>query len=205
MYKLIENPYLHYGDMPSSIYDIAGDISVDALKRDFKHLFTITEEDYVIDFLLSHDSIVLLGVINNWQKSKDRVQPIFKMNFLEKLLINKIPEEISRKKILQGSRILLKRDLRRYSISTVVYKRLTEHGYAIISDQTHFDPAKGLWMKLARDSDENYKVILVDIDYGAIKDENGHTLCYNGSNYPEEQLWTTGSDFTGYNLVLGYY
>jgi hypothetical protein len=123
----------------------------------------------------------------------------------KKLLINKIPEEISRKKILQGSRILLKRDLRRYSISTRVYKRLTEHGYAIISDQTHFDPAKGLWMKLARDSDENYKLILVDIDYGAIKDENGNTLCYNGSNYPEEQLWTTGSDFTGYNLVLGYY
>lgn len=204
--KLIsENPYLHYGDIPSNIYDIAGDISVDALKRDFKHLFTITEEDIVIDFLLSHDSIVLLGVINNWQKSKYRVQPIFKMTFLEKLLINDIPEEIRKKNLLQGSRILLVRDLRRYSISTRVYKRLTEHGYAIISDQTHFDPAKGLWMKLARESDSHYNVILVDIDHGTIKDENGNTLFYNGSNYPEEQIWTTGSDFTGYNLVLVYY
>jgi hypothetical protein len=205
MKKLIENPYLHHGEMPSSIYDIAGDISVNALKRDFKHLFTITEEDNVIDFLLDHHNIVLLGVINGWEKSKDRIQPIFKMTFLEKPLINIIPEEISRKKILQGSRILLKRDLRRYSISSRVYKRLTEHGYAIISDRTHFDPAKGLWIKLARNSDENYKVILCDVDYGTIKDENGNTLYYDGSNYPEEQLWSTGSDFTGHNLVLVYY
>jgi hypothetical protein len=36
-------------------------------------------------------------------------------------------------------------------------------------------------------------VILVDVDYGVLKDYDGNTLYYDGSN------------FTGHNLVLVYY
>lgn len=205
MLKINENPYLHAGEMPENIYDIKGDYSVTALQRDFNFLFSLTEEDYHIHFLINKWNTLLIGVLNSWQSSTERVLPLFKLRFREKLYINNIPEEITNKKLLQTDRIVLKKDLRNYSISYKVYNKLTEHNYAIISDNTHYEPARGLWLKLARNSNSNYRVILCDTDHGVIKDSDGNTLCYNGTNYPLEQLWTSGSDYSGHYIVLIYY
>lgn len=203
--KLSENPYLHPGEMPKEIYDIVGDYSVDALKRDFKYLFSLKEEDYHIDFLINKWNTLLIGILNGWQLSTERILPVFKLRFREELYISKIPEEVINKKLLQTDRIILKKDLRNYSISYKVYRRLTDHGYAIISDNTHYEPARGLWLKLAKNSDSNYRVILCDTDHGVLKDMNGDTIYYNGTNYPREQLWTSGSDYSGQYIVLIYF
>jgi hypothetical protein len=203
--KLIENPYLHYGDMPDNIYDLRGDYSVGALQRDFKKLFTLTEEDISIDFLMNIWDTLLIGIPNGWENSSSRVLPVFKLQFSENLLLKKIPKELNDKKLLQGTRVLLKKDLRNYAISYRVYKKLTDRGYAIISDNTHFEPARGLWLKLAKNSDAQYRVILCDTEYGIIKDINGDTIYYDGTNYPLEQLWTSGSDYSGQYIVLVYF
>lgn len=203
--QITENPYLHPGEMPEYIYDIKGDYSIGSLKRDFNFLFSLTEEDYHIDFLINKWNTLLIGVLHNWQNSSDRVLPVFKLRFNENLYINNIPSEVANRKLLQTDRILLRKDLRNYNISSKVYNRLTDHNYAIISDVTHYEPAKGLWLKLAKNSDSNYRVILCDTNYGVIKNINGNTLYFNGNNYPIEQLWTIGSDYSGQYLVLIYY
>lgn len=203
--KLSENPYLHPGEMPREIYDIVGDYSVRALVRDFKFLFSLTEENHRIDFLINKWGTLLIGVLSGWESSTERVLPVFNLRFCEQLYISKIPTEVANSKLLQTDRIVLKKDLRNYQISSKVYRRLTDHGYAIISDNTHYEPARGLWLKLAKHSDSNYRVILCDTDHGVLKDMNGETIYYNGSNYPREQLWTSGSDYSGQYIVLIYF
>lgn len=200
-----ESPYLHPGDMSSSTYDIRGDHSVDTLVRDYKYLFSLTEEEWTIDFLINVWNTALIGVVSPWRNSTSRVLPVFKLRFVEQLHINVIPSEVRDKILLQTDRVVLKKDLRNYGIAYQVYRRLANRGYALISDRTHFEPARGLWMKLARNSDAAHRVILCDTDHGAIRDDAGNTLCYNGSNYPQQFVWTQGSDFTGYNLVLIHY
>jgi hypothetical protein len=201
----MNTPYLHYGDMPENIYELPGAISPNALKRDYSHLFSVEVKSMIIDILLDRWNSSIIGVQDGWKNSTNRVNPLYGLRIQDNIELKRIPEEIRDKKLISFDKHRIASDIRNNSVATIVYRKLVDHGYAIISDRTHFEPAKGLWVKIAKNSDENHRVILVDIDYGVLKDYDGNTLYYNGSNYPEEQLWTTGSDFTGYNLVLVYY
>jgi hypothetical protein len=207
MKKLSENPYLHYGEMSDNIYDLPGSISPAALKRDYSQLFSIEIEplSMVVDILLDKWNSSIIGIQNGWQNSNIRIKPLYGLRITDNLEFKNIPEEIKGKKCITFDRHRIATDMRNNAIASTVYRKLIDSGYAIISDRTHFEPAKGLWIKLAKKSNNQHRVILVDVDYGAIKDEDGNTLYYNGSNYPNEQLWTSGSDYSGQYIVLVYY
>lgn len=200
-----EAPYLHPGEMPREIYYLNGDYSVGALKRDFNYLFTIKTNNRSVDFMINKWDTLLIGVVSGWQGSIGRILPVFNLQILETPLIKNIPDIIKDKKILQGSRIVLKPDLRNFNIASQVYKRLINRGYAIISDDTHYEPARALWLKLAKNSGNEYNVMLCDVDHGPLKDMDGKTINYDGSNVPLEQVWTTGSDYSGSYIVLVMY
>ncbi len=193
MTLLKENPYLHHGDMPEDIYELPGTISPNALKRDFSHLFSVEIKSMTIDILMDRWNSSIIGVQDGWKNSANRVNPLYGLRIQDNIELKSIPDEIRNRKLISFDKHRIVPDIRNNSVASIVYRKLVNHGYAIISDRTHFEPAMGLWIKIAKNSDENHKVILVDVDYGVLKDYDGNTLYYDGSN------------FTGYNLVLVYY
>lgn len=202
---ICESPVEYSDEMPREIYYLRGDYSVGALKRDFNYLFTIDVGGRNVDFMLNRWNTLLIGVYSGWENATDRVLPVFNLKILETPLIKVLPKELIGKKILQGSRIVLHADLRNFNIASQVYKRLINRGYAIISDDTHYEPARALWLKLAKNSGNEYNVMLCDVDHGPLKDMDGKTINYDGSNVPLEQVWTTGSDYSGSYIVLVMY
>ena len=41
-----------------------------------------------------------------------------------------------------------------------------------------------------------------DCDYGPYKDQNGKIIKYDGTNIPDADIWSEGSDYDGYNRLL---
>lgn len=86
-----------------------------------------------------------------------------------------------------------------YGVAKAVYTRLASRGYTVVSDNTQHEPAVGLWKSLAQKP--SAKVYIVNIFRGPII-ENGVPLRYNGTNIPDDQIWSSGGNYNGLDIVL---
>jgi hypothetical protein len=85
-------------------------------------------------------------------------------------------------------------------IMTNVYFLLADSGFTIVSDNTHFETAQGLWKNISKNPE--YNVYVADIDNGIFKDKNESDIIYNGHNIPDYDIWTMGSNYDGSYRVL---
>lgn len=77
----------------------------------------------------------------------------------------------------------------RRGFGTAIYWALADRGITIISDNTQYKGGKELWKKLAREQGSKY-VINVIRDGVPLLDDNGQPFVYNGSNIPDDDLWS---------------
>ena len=187
--ELFEMPYLHPGQMPKPA-SFTQSYSHKTLSREF----VLIGQVFSLMIMFSESMGVLIGVEKNTAQS--RVEPQFKVTFKENPVILQ-----GVNKPLQIDQIYLSKSLRNQSIAAYCYTLIVDQGFSIVSDVTHFDPAKWLWKKLAKEL-RDYTITVWDIDHGPFKDENGQVIRYDGSNIPDHEIWTQGSDFNGSYRVL---
>ena len=70
-----------------------------------------------------------------------------------------------------------------------MYYALADLGITIISDNTQFRGGKELWKKLAANAAPNYVINIIE-DARVRLDDNGKPFEYNGSNLPDDELWS---------------
>lgn len=194
---LAEMPYLHPGEMPITKH-LAGDYSPTALLREFNKLGSIRYDDVMVDLLIQRGNRLVVAI--DFTVPLLRYKPLFKLVFKQKHELRVVPDEVRSKQLLQVNSVALTKTYQMSGIASSVYKILADRDFAIISDSTQFVPGATLWKKLAQDP--QYTVIVTDVDYGPFRDEDGNTIKYNGTNIPDSDIWSSGSDFAGNNRVF---
>ncbi len=71
-----------------------------------------------------------------------------------------------------------------------LYKFLLDAGYTVVSDNIHFRAGKELWKKIIRRSGRDMHNVYILTRGEYVKDKSGNPIAYNGSNIPEDQIWS---------------
>lgn len=186
-----ETPYLHPGEMSRKMLD--GGISVSAIKRDYRKLGEI---DDLIVYIDSHSTHVIVIDLSS-QVTDSRFEQVFRLQFKSSNLL-KFTNDFTN--IIQVDKVSVLRKAGAQGIASAVYKMIVDSGFTLVSDITQFEPAQALWKKIA--ADPEYITYVADIDHGIFKDSDGVDIKYNGSNIPDHDIWTMGSNFDGEYRIL---
>lgn len=186
-----EIPYLHHSEMPRIMLD--GGVSTAALERDYKHIGDIAGLPIYKD---NYDTHVVV-VDPDQQVDNGRLLQIFRLHFKKTHQLS-FPNNFQR--ILQVHKVAIDRTHGSRGMASSIYKLLVSMGYTIVSDDTQFEPAQSLWKRIA--ADPSAKVYVADVEHGLFKDDNGEPILYNGSNIPDQDIWTAGSDYNGQYRVM---
>jgi hypothetical protein len=187
---LKEMPYLHHGEMNRKILD--GSISLKTIKREYNILGSIND----ITVLIQKDNAVLIGISDKIE-SNNRILPLLKIYFKSKHIL-KFKNDF--KNLIQVDQSVIMKQISNIGIMTNVYYLLADSGFTIVSDNTHFETAQGLWKNISKNPE--YNVYVADIDNGIFKDKNESDIIYNGHNIPDYDIWTMGSNYDGSYRVL---
>lgn len=194
---LSEMPYLHRGSMALTKQTT---YSGEALIRDFDFLFTYYFSSVgSIRVCMHKHTNKIVGMETN-RNAQDRYNCVFALLFKDQVTFSyDLSKDGIHGKILQVDHVELHHRYQLTGFASSIYQELVDNGMVIVSDGTQYEPAKGMWKKLAK---SNYDVIVFDCDYGPFKDENGKIIRYDGTNMPDSDIWSEGSDYDGYNRLL---
>jgi hypothetical protein len=72
-----------------------------------------------------------------------------------------------------------------------MYILLARYGYTIVSDFKQYNGGKGLWRKMALESDARRFAVRIWSDAAEdwIRAEDGEPLLYNGENLGDDEVW----------------
>lgn len=149
--------------------------------------------------MLHKDKVTAVGVYDGGEDNDGRFVQLFRIIFKRKHELNfKHPFT----NILQEDRIKAIKEIAGQGVMSNVYKLIVSRGYTLVSDNAHFDPAQGLWLKMAKDL-SNF-IWVADVDNGLFSDNRGKPLRYVGQkSLIDADAWTTGSDYNGtYRLII---
>lgn len=204
---LFEMPYEHTnGHHRDTDVEHYGQISFSALTRDYEYLGLVDSrqgENVRIYALKSPNFAVIKGVIDGQDGlGRNTNFVVFALRFKRNVLA-RIPAEVDASMCIQVNSVFISPEFRNEGISSTVYKYLTSKGFVIISDNTQFTDGKELWKKLVRDTAYGeYRIYILDDEYGFEKDEKGRAIAYDGSNIKDSKIWTSGEDLSGFHKLL---
>lgn len=189
--ELTEAPYLHVGEMPRRLLD--GGVSISAINREYHQIGEVENLPVYMDGHNSHSIVI------DPQQSvgPDRLLQVFRVQFKPN---HQLKFTNTFRNVLQISKVAIDRQYGVRGIASQVYNLLVDNGYTLVSDDTQFEPAQSLWKRLAASGD--YPVYVADVEHGLFKDANGLPIVYNGSNIPDSDIWSSGSDFNGQYRVM---
>ena len=105
----------------------------------------------------------------------------------------KLPSYLRGKKVIQIASVSTDASQQSRGIASQLYDCLADVGYVIVSDNVQYQPATHMWKKLARTTTHN---VIVIAPSGPIS-KDGKAINYNGSNIPDDQIWSTDDDISG--------
>ena len=183
-----------------------GQVSVSTLSRDHSFLGSVNThhgEKIRLYGLKNPQFSVIRGVIDGHTDLGVLTNfVVFVLRFKSSVHAS-LPTDVDKTKALQVNSVFVAPEFRGEGLSSTVYKLLASKGFCIISDNTQFQDGKELWKKLVRDTAEGeYKIFVLDDEYGFKTDDAGKPIEYNGTNIKDSEIWTAGDDFTGYHKLL---
>lgn len=183
-----------------------GQMSSATLARDHEFLGSINSlqgEKIKLYALKSPQYAVIRGVIPGYTDHGLNTNfVVFALRF-KSVIQAKLPKELDGNKCLQVNSVFIAPEFRGEGITGAVYKLIATKGFSIISDSAQFRDGKELWKKLVRDVlDGEYKIYVLDDEYGFKKDTAGKPIEYDGSNIKDSEIWTSGDDFNGHHKLL---
>lgn len=171
--------------------------SDDTIKRDFLILSkTKVGSDTILTIIKKDYSFAVIG--ERSVRSSDNtpgLRLIGHLDFKPEVQWEYWPKEqyATDERILQvdGVQILNAEKLRGFA--KLFYESIVDAGFILVSDTTQYIGGRKLWEKLAKSS--KHKVLLVKD--GNLIMNNNTPLIYNGTNYPESDIWRDSN--TGIN------
>lgn len=182
-------------------------ISDEALARDYSFLGEthIVSDEIVNFYLLKKGPFSAVGVIDS-KKPKSGIKSnkiILFLRFKKQLSLIKIPDEIKKRKLLQVDKVLCEEEFRNFGLASYLYALIVEKDFVIISDSSQLIGGKKLWIKIAKEAHlTNYRVYILDDEYGFKKDKDGKLIVYDGENIEDSDIWTSDGDFAGEHILL---
>lgn len=168
------------------------------ITRTMRLVFSIDE----IKFYILNDQKAIYGCVNDLSEPSHPNRLIFRLLFKDVPTIENYPEGIEQDRILQINSVFLDTAFRGNKIIIRVYEKLVSIGYILVNDEAEYVPSLHLWHSAIRR--KNFKVYMMDTNYGFISDKNG-PIAYNGTNIKFDKIliWTTGEDYSGcYKLLV---
>ena len=164
-------------------------LSKNSLDRDYK--LVKEAPDYSVYINNEHD-MAIIGKMGN-RPSKDRAFGIaiyVTVDFKDKQVISTSNPSAQLKGALQVEMVAVhKKNMGGRNYASLMYYALAELGITIISDNTQFRGGKELWKKLARNAAPHFQVNIIE-DARVRLDENNKPFIYDGSNLPDDELWS---------------
>lgn len=188
-------PFLHTGSMPLKL---DGSFSPNALQREFTEIGNWSTQTAGNGLVFVHHDQTLAIAVTTDLTEEGRHLPASRLDFTPTNALTF--DHQLQGKFIQVNSVSTAPFLQNIQIATLLYSRLADHGFVVVSDTTQFETAQGLWKKLAKLP--GYRVLVADVDNGYFRDINGEAITYNGSNIADADIWSSGSDFNGQYRVL---
>jgi hypothetical protein len=91
---------------------------------------------------------------------------------------------------------------RDFGLATLMYETLVlKCGVVLMSDNIHYPGGKGLWQKIAAES-QDLAIFVLDTDTGLFYPYNGQKVVYDGKCIPEDQIWSLDPDESRRGVIL---
>jgi hypothetical protein len=179
---LFEGPYFHDSDAPSIKMDHLS-ISDRTLARDYLLLAKLegTEFDF---WLLKQKTTAIVTTPTKDTVGANRNLIVVDLKF-------RSPSGIPVKNELQVNTVITSPDYRGRGLAMALYVILCRYGYTVVSDFEQYRGGKGLWRKMALESDARRFAVRIWSDAAEdwIRAEDGEPLLYNGENLGDDEVW----------------
>ena len=207
--KLHETPYLHDLDIdPTEVgTDLlihVGKTSDEALSRAYTKLGEIKTPKGVVQFFIDKkDEDHVRGYIYNDNYSK-KVGKSYNDLIFSLTIETDLTFAVPFRNAIQVSGVGTIKKFQFEGIALYAYMLLAKRGFTVVSDSTQFQGGYGLWKKLARNAKlGNYKVSIYNIkSKDFLRDSSGDVVMYDSTNIKDSEIWTTGNNKKGLNVVL---
>ena len=189
--QLLEMPQFYNHEMTSDDGDMMTPFFITD-ERMQERCTVIARKDNVVVAIAKDLGNAMLGVTTARHDGKTGVMSygniIFKGQYKLGTAANSI--QLQSQQVLQISVVTVIKDDKFKGLGSFMYSSLVQAGFTIISDNQHFVGGKELWKKLSRSHLANEVVYL--INRGAVVlDEAGKPLEYNGTNLPDDKIWSS--------------
>lgn len=202
---ITETPYKHDGEM--NVPDFGSTfISDKSLQRTHTKLTGIVIEGQDVSYyeLNTPARKKIIAVIKKDKPDGEHSnQIIFALDFKVKNTLVKIPDEFSGRDIMQIDRAATAAEFRNRGIASFIYATLVKNKFIVLSDISQFEDGSQLWKKMAKKAAvNNYKVYILDAEYGFEKGADGQPLQYDSTNIDDVKIWSNGVDLSKEHVLL---
>lgn len=84
-----------------------------------------------------------------------------------------------------------------------LYKMLINAGYSLASDNIQYIGGRELWKKIVRRAAKDMHNVYILVDGKLLRNEAGQPIAYDGSNVPDDVIWSTDKrSVPHYNTLL---
>lgn len=176
-----------------------------SLERRYDLIGELKTIEGLVRFYKLKDINSVIGVVDSKKPDtgEDSNAVIFSLKFKKAHTIVNMPKLFKDKTVLQVDKVITDPTCEGYGISSLAYLAIARMGYVVLFDTVQFTDGKMLWKKISRESKfKNYKVNILDDEYGFKTDISGKPIDYDSSNIDDAAIWTSGQDYSGEHILL---
>lgn len=188
---LKEMPYLVNKDMVMGQNEWTEFFSVDTLQRKFILMQEFPQQRRAVYINKEHNMAFIGEPGKRKADGKDGVHVTISVEFKNSQVLSHMTPSPQLKGALQVDLVEAHNpNMVGSGDGTMLYAGLVNKGLTIISDNTQYRGGKHLWKKIAAVQSQFGYVVNVIVDGKPYMDENGKPFVYNGSNLPDDHLWS---------------
>jgi hypothetical protein len=182
---LFEGPYDMGSDFTPSV-KMDSYPSLEGLKRENISLGRLEREDQPYHFWLSPTlKVAKVSTAGTDEIGQKRQLIVVQVRFDNRAT------DLPVQKMLQVDTVYTHPEYRGQFLAGAMYILLARYGYTIVSDFKQYNGGKGLWRKMALESDARRFAVRIWSDAAEdwIRAEDGEPLLYNGENLGDDEVW----------------
>lgn len=200
---LLESPQLVDTDYNEPVGELTEPniYSEHVLAEQYEKIGSVESGNVIVDLHMQHNfgKYLIIGVIQSESYPKYK-HGIFSLRMIELTTIDDSLNSLGIK-CLSVNLVYTKNEYRFQGLSSKAYVMLAKMGYVILSDELHYKGAKNLWKRLAYLKGLVSVRVFDDANEKFVVDEIGNEL-YDGSNIPDDVIWSKDSSKMNILLVL---
>lgn len=202
---LLEMPYFSDSELPVDDVKVSR-VSTNTLKRWYKPLGQFEQDGHIVAGYIKND--MTSAIIGHYIERDDGVGALrifVHLKFHSPQSTNQYHPGIQYlfDKPIQIDVVTAANELRGFGYGYQLYRMLLQNGFSVVSDTTQYRGGKALWQKIVKRSALDNHNVYIYQDDTLMKGPDGKPIIYDGSNIPDNQIWSTNKrDHRLYYTVL---